>query len=185
MGARMPNWLVMATAAEAVVVLDQLTKYWIRTRPDWQFVELIPGWLSFHYTDNPGLAMGIDWFETRVVSLLSIAATIAIFAYVWRHLKQAPRGYALLMGLVFGGALGNIIDRLVLAWWYGYGGVLEGHVTDFIHITARVGDWPVFPYIFNVADMAITCSVVVLLVFSKKLMPEAPRVSGDPAPPLS
>jgi len=54
----------------------------------------------------------------------------------------------------------------------GYGGVLDGHVVDFIHFTLHINDWPVFPYIFNVADMAISTSIIVLLLFHKKLMPE-------------
>jgi signal peptidase II len=166
--------VLLAGAAAVVVVLDQLTKFWIRGAQDWQYRDLVEGWLAFHYIKNPGMALGIDIFDTRVVGILSIIATIVIGGYVIRHLNVSGRPYILLMGLILGGAIGNLIDRIFLGKAHGYGGWLEGHVTDFIHFSLRIGDFPVFPYIFNVADMAISVSVVILLVFSKRLMPAPP-----------
>jgi len=75
------------------------------------------------------------------------------------------------MGLIVGGALGNITDRLVMAKIGGYGGVLDGHVVDFIHFTLTIGDWAVFPYIFNVADIAISTAIIVIILFHKKIIP--------------
>jgi len=75
------------------------------------------------------------------------------------------------MGLIIGGAIGNITDRLVMGYIEGYGRALEGHVIDFIHFTLTINDTPVFPYIFNVADMAISTSIIVMLIFHKKIMP--------------
>lgn len=160
--------------AAIVVGLDQLTKSWIRGAEAWQYRELIEGWLAFHYIRNPGMALGIDILDTRVVGVLSIVATLLIGGYVIRHLNASGRAYILLMGLILGGAIGNLIDRVFLGKAHGYGGWLEGHVTDFIHFSLRIGDVPVFPYIFNVADMAISVSVVILLVFSKRLLPAPP-----------
>jgi signal peptidase II len=71
------------------------------------------------------------------------------------------------MGLVLGGAFGNITDRLLIAIIMDYGGVLDGHVVDFIFFSLQINDWTVFPYIFNVADIAISCSILTLLVFNK------------------
>jgi signal peptidase II len=161
-------------AAAIVVVLDQLTKFWIRGAEAWQYRELVEGWLAFHYIKNPGMALGIDLLDTRVVGVLSIVATVLIGGYVIKHLNISGRAYVLLMGLILGGAIGNLIDRIFMGKAHGYGGWLEGHVTDFIHFSLRIGDFPVFPYIFNVADMAISVSVVILLVFSKRLMPAPP-----------
>src|SRR5690625_5987107 len=81
------------------------------------------------------------------------------------------------MGLIVGGAIGNITDRLFMASVGGYGGILDGHVVDFIHFNLHINDWPVFPYIFNVADIAISTSIILLLLFHKKLMPEEDRKS--------
>ncbi len=162
---------LLGGAATLVIVLDQLTKAWIRSSEAWQYRDLIDGWLAFHYIHNPGMALGIDFLDTKVVSILALTATIGISIYVIRNLASVTMGYTLLMGLILGGAIGNLIDRFVLAIAGGYGGVLEGHVTDFIHFTLEVNGFAVFPYIFNVADMAISTSVVILIVFSKRFMP--------------
>ena len=125
----------------------------------------------FYFTKNDGMALGIDIFDTYVVSLISITATIGILAYLLFTLKQSPISYLLLMGLVIGGALGNIIDRLTMAYVGGYGGLLDGHVVDFIFFNLELFDRTVFPYIFNVADIAISVSIISLLIFNKKFFP--------------
>lgn len=154
-----------------VVLVDQFTKYWIRTTPSWQHWEIIPGWLSFHYTQNPGMALGMRWAPTEVISLIAIIATIGIFGYVIYTINRANIAYLICMGLILGGAVGNIIDRLVMAQIESYGGILEGHVVDFIHFTLDINGFAVFPYIFNVADMAISCAIIAMLLFHQKIMP--------------
>ena len=160
------------TMAGLVVILDQLTKYKVRTDPSWQYLDLIPGWLGFHYTLNPGMAMGIDVLTTPMVSMISITAAMLILGYVFYTMKTATTGYVILMGLVIGGAFGNIIDRIFLGSIQGFEGILQGRVVDFIHFYYRIGDFDVFPYIFNVADMAISVSLVTLIIFHKRFMPE-------------
>ncbi len=72
------------------------------------------------------------------------------------------------MGLILGGAFGNIADRLFMGIIMDYGGVLEGHVVDFIYFSLKIGDWTVFPYIFNVADIAISTAIILLVLFNKQ-----------------
>ncbi len=158
-----------------VVILDQLTKHWIRLSPSWHYTELIPGWLSINYTQNPGMALGMRWAPTEVISIIAIVATIGILSYVLYNRKEANTPYLFCMGLVLGGAIGNIIDRLIMARLESYGGMLEGHVVDFIHFDLMISGYPVFPYIFNVADMAISTAIIVMIVFHKKIMPENER----------
>lgn len=143
----------------------------IRTTPELHRVELIDGWLAFNFTKNPGMAMGMDWLSTPVISLIAITATLGIIVYIIVTLRKANYAYLVCMGLIIGGAMGNIYDRLFMGLAGGYGGVLEGHVVDFIHFTLTIGNTPVFPYIFNVADIAISTSIIVLLLFHKKIMP--------------
>lgn len=164
--------LTLGLPALFVVIIDQITKYEVRTTPAFQNWDIIPGWLAFHYTLNPGMAMGMDWLSTPVISVISIIATLGILGYVLYSLEHARFGYLFCMGLVIGGAFGNIIDRLVMGKIGGYGGVLDGHVIDFIHFTATIGGYPVFPYIFNVADMAITTAIIALLIFHRQILPE-------------
>lgn len=162
-----------------VVVIDQITKYMVRTNPGLQRVEWIEGWLAFNFTKNPGMAMGMDWLSTFTISVIAIVATIVIVGYILFTLNKANFAYLICMGLIVGGAIGNIGDRLFMGIIGGYGGVLEGHVVDFIHFTLRIGDTPVFPYIFNVADVAISTAIIILLVFHKKIMPVEEAVSPE------
>lgn len=117
------------------------------------------------------MAMGIDLLSTPVISSISILATIGILIYLLYSMEKAGIGYLIFMGLIIGGALGNISDRIFMGIIEGYGGVLHGHVVDFIHFNLEIKGTPVFPYIFNVADIAISVSIVTLLIFSKKLFP--------------
>lgn len=153
------------------VVLDQWSKTLIRTQPSLQRLDLIEGWLRFNFTLNPGMALGIEFLPTAAVSSIAIIATSGIFWYVLRNMASATTAYLICMGFVLGGALGNIIDRIILAKIEGYGGILDGHVVDFIHFYLRINDWPVFPYIFNVADVAISGSILFMILFHKKVMP--------------
>ena len=167
--------LTLLLPAVVVIALDQYTKWLVRTSPELHRWEIIEGWLEFYYTQNSGMAMGIDILPTHVISMISIAATIGIFSYLLWTLKQAGLGYLFFMGLVLGGALGNITDRLIMGYIEGYGGLLDGHVVDFIYFSLRINDWTVFPYIFNVADIAISVSIITLLIFGKYLLPENPK----------
>lgn len=155
-----------------VILLDQLTKHWIRLSPEWHNSEIIPGWLAFHYTQNPGMALGMRWASTEVISGIAILATLAILGYVLYNRNDATTPYLFCMGLVLGGAIGNIIDRLTMGYIESYGGLLEGHVVDFIHFNLTINGYPVFPYIFNVADIAISTAIIAMLVFHKKVMPQ-------------
>ena len=167
--------LTLLLPAAVVIALDQYTKWLVRTSPELHRWEIIDGWLEFYYTQNSGMAMGIDILPTHVISIISIAATIGIFAYLLWTLKHAGLGYLFFMGLVLGGALGNITDRLIMGYIEGYGGLLDGHVVDFIYFSLQINDWTVFPYIFNVADIAISVSIITLLIFGSYLLPEEPK----------
>jgi signal peptidase II len=172
--------LILSSTALILYVLDQWSKYVVRTTPELQRLTLIDGWLAFNFTKNPGMALGITWADTWIISLVAILATVAIIYYISRTLKEANTGYLLCMGLIIGGALGNITDRIFMARIMGYGSWLDGHVVDFIHFTLEVGSYRVFPYIFNVADMGISIAIISLLIFGKWILPhEKPKEKAD------
>ncbi|MGN8225272.1 signal peptidase II [Gracilimonas sp. BCB1] len=160
--------LALLVPAVIVLVIDQITKWLIRTTPELQNKVLIEGWLQFYFTKNPGMALGIDVLSTPAISAIAILAVSGILIYILRNLDQAGVGYLVCMGLIVGGAFGNIADRLFMGIIMDYGGLLEGHVVDFIYFSLQIGDWTVFPYIFNVADIAISCSIILLLIFNKR-----------------
>jgi signal peptidase II len=138
----------------SVVCLDQLTK-WILVRSiDLHgSVPLVDGLLSLSHVRNRGAAFGIlsDWdlpYQSVVLALLSLVALGAIAVYFWR-LPPSARLPRLALGLVLGGAIGNLIDRARL-----------GYVVDFVHVYWREHQWPDF----NVADSAITIGVTLLVI---------------------
>jgi signal peptidase II len=163
--------LILGSTSLILLIIDQWSKYVIRTTPELQNLSLIDGWLAFNFTKNPGMALGITWADTYIISLVAIVATLAITYYIVRTLKYANTAYLICMGLIIGGALGNITDRIFIAKIMGYGSWLDGHVVDFIHFNLEVGGYRVFPYIFNVADMGISIAIITLLIFGKWILP--------------
>ncbi|MEX0608470.1 MAG: signal peptidase II [Balneolaceae bacterium] len=153
----------------SVLAIDQLTKWIIRTSPEMQNKTIIDGWLQFYYTQNPGMALGIDILSTPVISVIAILAVIGITIYLIQSIEHATTGYLICMGLILGGALGNISDRIFMGIIEDNGGILHGHVVDFIYFSLSINDFTVFPYIFNVADIAISVSIISLLLFNKRL----------------
>jgi len=145
LGSSARRGLPVLLVAGAVVALDQLTKYLVRA--NMELGESIPsGWpVGLTYTTNTGGAFGLFSNQTF---LLAAAALLAV-AVVVLSLRYLPPGSTLLkvgLGLDLGGAVGNLIDRLVF-----------GKVTDFIDV--RV--WP----IFNVADASIVVGTFLIVVY--------------------
>ncbi len=142
---------VLATAA-GVVALDQLTKALVLSRLDHGIpVSVIDGFLALTLVMNTGLAFGLlaglppSW--RWLVALLSIGALVVLARVAVRVLAQGSRLDTLAIGLVFGGAVGNLIDRARF-----------GAVVDFVDVYFRGWHWPAF----NVADSAITVGVALL-----------------------
>ena len=137
--------------ALAVVVIDQVTKAVALARlPAGAPVDVTP-WLSLTLVMNPGLAFGVlagvpvGW--RWVVAALSVAALAVLARVALRTLPTHGWPGVMAVGLIFGGAVGNLIDRL--RW---------GAVVDFVDVHWRGYHWPAF----NVADSAITVGVALL-----------------------
>jgi signal peptidase II len=149
-------WLI----ALPVLVIDQVTKWWViqsmplnTTRPAVDF--LFP-YLKWSHVANTGAVFGSFQGVGNLFAILAVVVAIGIVYYNYR-LNTTSRRLRIALGLVFGGALGNMIDRLIV-----------GHVTDFIDIDLssiiplRIADW----YIFNVADMAIIGAIIIMAYLS-------------------
>lgn len=131
------------------------------------------------------MALGIDFFSTPVISVISIVIASVFIWYAFYSMPHAKTGFLVCMGLIVGGALGNIIDRIFLGYIQNTGGFLHGHVVDFIHFTATINGYPVFPYIFNFADSAVTVAVILLFIFHRKWLPAEQQNKQQPASQVS
>jgi signal peptidase II len=127
---------------------DQLSKLWIRTHLAlWESLPLTDR-LSLSYIGNPGSAFGLFANKTFLLIIISIAALLFILLFL-RYLSPATTLSIVSIGLILGGAVGNLIDRLRF-----------GYVIDFIDIRLWGNfHWPAF----NIADAAITVGVFVLI----------------------
>ena len=126
------------TSATLVVLLDQLSKSWIRDNP--HPMELLPGFLDLVYVENRGAAFGLLANQTFLLIAITIPSLILIL-FLLRHLSSATTLSIIPASLIFGGAIGNLVDRLHL-----------GYVIDFIDVRLWGNfHWPAF----NFADADI------------------------------
>ncbi|MBM3945172.1 MAG: signal peptidase II [SAR202 cluster bacterium] len=162
------DWLLLAVVG-AVIGLDQLTKYLVDA--NMRLGQSIPaeGFFRLTYTTNSGTIFGLFPGQTLPLTILSVGA-IAFLIYFYRTHPSPTLLMRAAIGVLLGGALGNLIDRL-----------RHGAVIDFVD----VGPWP----IFNIADSAITIGIALIVIIAI-LTPETkkpgqndadgpPRASGD------
>jgi signal peptidase II len=137
----------------AVIAIDQFSKYLTVTRlmPIGDY-NVISGFLEFTYVENFGIAFGMfqnqRWFF--VISTCIIALVVLYF--IFKMFKKYVF-YTICLSLIFGGAIGNLIDRIRL-----------GYVIDFIHFSF-------FPPVFNIADSAVVVGAIALsiaILFTKE-----------------
>lgn len=129
------------------VTADQLSKIWIRSYPEEQVI-FKAGFFQIIHTHNTGAAFGLfqgQSFALTIVGLVSVTALLAYAIFFYRHFPLLNNRLSnLALGLILGGTLGNLIDRL---------NPNLGGVTDFISI----GIWPTF----NIADSAVVVGTII------------------------
>jgi signal peptidase II len=148
---------LVAAVAAVVLVLDVVTKVIaVDALEGREPVRVLGGLVYLQLLRNPGAAFSMATGMTWVLALVAIGVVVAI---VWLARKLRSTGWAIGLGLVLAGALGNLVDRIFRA-----PGPLQGHVVDFVSVFAPNGEvWPVF----NVADSSIVVGgiLIVLLTF--------------------
>ena len=168
----MKSWPRTALIAAAVIfVVDQLSKYWITEGLDLDYLgatQEITSFFRLTFVANCGISLGLlgDHTDTAWVrfALTIVTSGIAVAVLVWLF-RERNATDRLALGCVFGGAIGNIADRVIPDGVMGKitsGAVsYPGCVIDFADL--HIGEWRPF-LVFNVADAAITIGVLVLLV---------------------
>ncbi len=150
------SYAVLFILAGLVAVLDQFTKWLVVTRFDlYEIKELIPGFFNLTYLHNKGAAFGLlananpAW---RVYFFVGVSVLALIFVlFVYHHYSRLGGAYVLAFSGIFGGAVGNLIDR-----------IRYGSVVDFLDFYYGSYHWPAF----NVADSAIVVGVGLFLIGS-------------------
>ena len=138
---------VFAIVAALTLVIDQVTKaIAVAKLQGHDSIELIPSVLSLTFLRNPGAALSTGAGFTLVLSLVAIVVSVFVIRAASR---LRDRGWAIGLGLLLGGAIGNLIDRL-----FREPSPLKGHVVDFIDYGVFVG---------NVADIALTFAAIVIV----------------------
>jgi len=183
-----------------LLILDQVFKIWIKTHM--LLGEEFPVFYDLviiHFIENNGMAFGMELEGKMGKILLSLFRIVAICGIGW-YLndickKKAPRGLIISIGLIFAGAMGNIIDSAFYGMIFndsyyqvasflpeagGYSSFLHGKVVDMLYFPLVDGNFPswvpfwggdhfvFFRPVFNVADSYITIGVTLILLFHKK-----------------
>lgn len=159
--------LVVSAIGLSVVVIDQWTKWWaeqsLSGRPP---VQVLGEFLQFTFVRNPGGAFSLG---TQYTWLFSLVATLVAVGIVWYSRRVRSGWWLLALGVLLGGAVGNLVDRVIQPPGPGV-----GHVVDFLQLP----NWPVF----NVADMAVVggaCTIVILSLLG--VDPDPTGASAHPA----
>jgi signal peptidase II len=162
------SWAV-GTAA-LIFIADQLTKWLVAGPLQLQLVRQIHVLPIFNltWTENRGISLGLLTADGELGRWLLVAVTAGIAAGIaWWITHEHEKWDQAALGMVLGGALGNILDR-----------VRFGYVVDFADL--HFGDWRPF-LVFNVADAAISIGVVILLLRAFLARPKAPEETIDHA----
>lgn len=172
-----------------VLLADQVVKTWIKTHVFiGQEFKILGQWFIIHFTENNGMAFGLEFggeFGKLALSLFRIAAVAGIgygLHYLIKH--KYHRGLIVNVALIFAGALGNIIDSVLYGVIYGYASLFHGRVVDMLYFPLLEGVFPAwvpiwggedyifFRPVFNIADAAISVGVILILVFQKSYFKE-------------
>jgi len=182
-----------------LVLIDQILKIWIKTHfilgEEFQIFD----WFIIHFTENPGMAFGIELFNKAFLTIFRISVVVIGLFYVKSIIKPSfPAGGLISLGLIIGGAIGNIIDSTFYGVIFsesthstvaqflpetrGYSSLLHGNVVDMFYFPFFTVDLPnwlsflegkdgftFFAPIFNIADAGISVGIFMILLFYRRV----------------
>ncbi len=178
----------------SVLLIDQLLKIAVKTEMYLHESIRITDWFFIFFTENPGMAFGMEVIDKLFLTLFRIGAVGAITYWLARSIRRGiPTGFVVCLSLVLAGAAGNIIDCVFYGQIFnnppaplvaefvpfgtGYESLFHGRVVDMFYFPLFSFDWPrwmplvggdhfiFFSPVFNFADAAISCGIAALLLF--------------------
>ncbi len=183
----------------AVLVIDQFIKIWVKTHMFWHESIRITDWFFIYFTENNGMAFGMEIIGKLFLTTFRIVAVALIIMYLIKIVKQNLKtGYIVCISLILAGAIGNIIDCVFYGVLFsesthssiatlvpigeGYSEWFYGKVVDMFYFPIIDTYWPewmpfvggehfiFFSPIFNFADAAISCGIIALILFYGKYL---------------
>ena len=193
-----------------VLLFDQWLKIWVKTNMYLsQEFPIFGNWFYIHFTENKGMAFGMefggDWGKLAL-SLFRIIAVFGIGYYLFKMAKNAHKGFRICVALIFAGAIGNIIDSAFYGLIFnesfnqiatflpedgGYAPFLHGWVVDMLWFPLLEGNFPdwvpfwggehflFFRPVFNIADAAISVGIALIFIFNKRFFKKEQVVENN------
>ena len=159
------TWRTLFSVAWTIWILDLATKIWAVNNLSFKSnIKVIGEFFQLTLVRNPGAAFSFATGATIFLSLFSLVVMVVVLYY---SPKITSRGWAVVLGLVLGGILGNMVDRI-----FREPGVLRGHVIDWLQL-------PNFP-VFNIADTAIVSAALLSMVLTARNIPPITKVGSRP-----
>lgn len=181
----------------AVLVIDQIIKILVKTNMYWHESIRITDWFHIYFTENNGMAFGMEIFDKLFLTSFRLLASVGIAYLLRRFIKQNLKtGFIVCVSLILAGALGNIIDCIFYGEIFsestyseiatfvplgeGYSEWFYGKVVDMFYFPIIETNWPewmpwvggehfiFFSPIFNFADAAISCGIIAIILFYGK-----------------
>ena len=183
----------------AVLIIDQIIKIWVKTHMFWHESIRITDWFFIYFTENNGMAFGMEFIGKLFLTSFRIVAVALIIWYLIKIVrKNLKTGYIVCISLILAGAIGNIIDCVFYGVMFsesthsslatfvpigeGYSEWFYGKVVDMFYFPIIDTNWPewmpfvggehfiFFSPIFNFADAAISCGIIALIIFYSKYL---------------
>jgi signal peptidase II len=198
-----PDILLVTILATLLLVTDQVTKILVKTNMRLYESIHITDWFYIYFTENNGMAFGMELFGKLFLTSFRIIAVAFIIWYLIKIVgKGFPKGYLVAVSLIIAGAAGNILDCLFygeifcastphsvasfVPWGSGYSGLFYGKVVDMLYFPLVEWDWPswmpllagkhfiFFSPIFNFADSCITVGLFMVILFFNRCLSLTP-----------
>jgi signal peptidase II len=181
-----------------LLLIDQWVKFYIKNHFYLgEEINVVGQWFKLHFTENYGMAFGMEFGGKSGKIVLTVFRLIAIGFIGW-YINSLSRksttstGYIVSWSLIFAGALGNLIDSIFYGVWFGYDSWFHGRVVDMLYfpiIRTTIPesspiwsgqDFEFFSPVFNIADAAISIGFIIILLFQKQMLSDSQHTEELP-----
>ncbi|MFY8020571.1 MAG: lipoprotein signal peptidase [Bacteroidia bacterium] len=189
--------VIPAALLIGILLIDQFVKLYIKTHfMLGEEINVLGQWFKLHFTENYGMAFGIEFGGKTGKVFLTLFRIIFVFGILWYIQSLAKKGgslpYIISWTFIAAGALGDIIDSVFYGVYFGYDDWFHGRVVDMLYfplIQTNIPEW--FPFwagedfeffrpVFNIADAAISIGFVLILLTQGQAGLEAEETTSEP-----